>query len=95
MAKMQNLTAVEEEMFKFLRNSFDVSPRKLKPELEKFLQKIKHLEGNRFETRAFAYLDVVSWVESKVYEKPMGEVVHKKYLESKRRVKAERAIIKQ
>lgn len=94
MAKMQNLTMVEEEMFKFLRNSFDVSPRKLKPELEKFLQKIKHLEGNRFETRAFAYLDVVSWVESKVYEKPMGDVVHAKYLESKRRVKTDRTTAK-
>lgn len=85
MAKMKNLTVVEEEMFKFLRNSFDVSPRKLKPEFEKFLNKIKHLEKNRFETRAFAYLDVISWVESKVYEKPMGEVVYGKYLESKRR----------
>lgn len=86
MAKMKNLTVVEEEMFKFLRYTFDISPRKLKPELEKFLHKIKHLEGNRFETRAFAYLDVISWVESKVYEKPMGSVVYGKYLESKRRI---------
>jgi tetratricopeptide (TPR) repeat protein len=83
MAKMQNLTVVEEEMFKFLRHSFGVSPRKMKPELETFLDKIKHLEKNRFETRAFAYLDVISWVESKVYEKPMSEIIHQKYLESK------------
>jgi hypothetical protein len=62
MAKMKNLTVVEEEMFRFLRNSFDVSPRLLKPELEKFLNKIKHLEDSRFETRAFAYLDVIAWV---------------------------------
>lgn len=85
-AKMQNLTVVEEEMFRFLRNSFDVSPRLLKPELEKFLNKIKHLEESRFETRAFAYLDVISWVESKVYNKTMGQVIHEKYLKSKKRV---------
>jgi hypothetical protein len=85
MAKMKNLTVVEEEMFKFIRNSFDVSPRKLKPELEKFLHKIKHLEKDRFETRSFAYLDVISWVESKVYEKPMGTIIHEKYLQSKRK----------
>ncbi len=85
MAKMKNLTVVEEAMFRFLRQSFDVSPRKLKPELEKFLQKIKHLEKDRFQTRAFAYLDIISWVESKVYEKPMSEIIHKKYLDSKRR----------
>jgi hypothetical protein len=84
MAKMKNLTVVEEEMFRFIRNSFSSSPRKLKPELEKFLNKIKHLEKNRFETRAFAYLDIISWVESKVFEKPMSEVIHNKYQESKR-----------
>ena len=85
MAKMKNLTVVEEEMFRFLRHSFNVSPKKLKPELEKFLDKIKHLEKNRFETRAFAYLDIISWVESKVYNKPMSEIIFEKYLKRKKR----------
>ncbi len=85
MAKMKNLTVVEEEMFRFIRHSFGLSPRKLKPELEKFLQKIKHLEKNRFETRAFAYLDIISWVESKVFEKPMNRVINEKYLASRKR----------
>ncbi len=85
MAKMKNLTVVEEEMFRFVRQSFGVHPRLLKPELEKFLNKIKHLEKNRFETRAFAYLDVISWVESKVYNKPMSEIIYSKYLKSKRK----------
>lgn len=88
MAKMENLTVVEEAMFSFLRHSFhNIPARRLKPELEAFLQKIKHLEKNRFETRAFAYLDIISWVESKVYAKPMSEIIHNKYLQSKRRMK--------
>ena len=85
MSKMENLTVVEEEMFKFLRNSFHVSRHKLKPELEKFLAKTKALEKNRFETRSFAYLDVISWVESKVYQKSMSEIIHEKYLASTKR----------
>ncbi|MEO6613761.1 MAG: hypothetical protein ABIT05_13300 [Chitinophagaceae bacterium] len=85
MAKMKNLTAVEEAMFKFLRQSIPLSPRQLRPELEKFLHTIKHLEKDRFETRAFAYLDIISWVESKVYGKPMGTIIHEKYLQSKRK----------
>ncbi len=85
MAKMKNLTVVEEEMFRFIRHSFGVSPRKMKPELEKFLHKIKHLEKDRFETRAFAYLDIISWVESKVYEKPMATIIHEKYKSSRKR----------
>jgi hypothetical protein len=86
MAKKENLTVVEEEMFKFLRKSFHVGRNKLQQELEKFLDKIKGLEKNRFETRAFAYLDIISWVESKVYKKTMGEILQDKYKESKKRV---------
>jgi hypothetical protein len=85
MAKMKNLTVVEEEMFRFLRNSFNVSPRKLKPELEKFLYKIKHLEKNRFQTRSFAYLDVISWIESKVNEKPLSAIIQEKCLTSRKK----------
>jgi hypothetical protein len=85
MAKMNNLTVVEEAMFRFLRSSFPLSPRELQPEFEKLLHTIKHLEKNRFETRAFAYLDIISWIESKVYNKPMGVIIHEKYLLSKRR----------
>jgi hypothetical protein len=84
-AKMENLTVVEQEIFKFFRKSLAVSNREIKPELEKFLGKIKHLEKNRFETRAFAYLDIISWLESKVYNKSMSKVIHEKYMESKRK----------
>lgn len=85
MAKMENLTIVEEEMFKFLRNSFHVHRQRLKPELEKFLLNIKKLEKNRFQTRSFAYLDVISWVESKVSGKTMGSIIREKYLQGKQR----------
>ena len=85
MAKMKNLTVVEEAMFKFLRQTLPLSPRQLKPEIEKLLHTIKHLEKNRFETRAFAYLDIISWVESKVFDKTMGGIIQEKYLQSKRK----------
>jgi len=84
MAKMQNLSLVEEEMFKFLKNSFYLSARKLQPEFEKLLNKIKHLEKSRFETRAFAYLDIISWLESKVYNKPVYQIMRERYLTGKR-----------
>jgi len=88
MAKKQNVTVLEEEMFKFLRHSFHLPRTKLKSELETFLQKIKKFEKNRFETRAFAYLDIISWVESKVYQRPMATIIHDKYLQRKKRVYA-------
>ena len=86
MAKMKNLTVIEEETFKFLRKSFHVPRQSLKPELEKFLNAIKKFEKSRFETRAFAYLDIVSWVESKLYDKSISQIIREKYLASNRRL---------
>ena len=86
MAKMQNLTVVEEEMFRFLRSTFKVPRSKLRPELEKLLNTIKLLEKSRFETRSFAYLDIISWLESKISGKSMSDVILSKYLQNKRKV---------
>jgi len=83
MSRMDNMTVVEEEMFKFLKNNVYESAAKLKPGLEQFLQNVKRLETDRYETRVFSYLDIISWVESKVYDKPMSVIIHEKYLQSR------------
>ena len=79
MAKMGNMSGVEEEMFKFLRRSFDVGAKALKPEFEKLLEKLKQYEGNPLETRAFSYLDVISWLESKINNVDVQDVIREKY----------------
>jgi len=80
MAKMHNLSVVEEEMFKFLRKALTLSPKQLKPEFEKLLNKLKQFENRRFETRAFMYLDVISWLESKISGVQVQEITQQKYL---------------
>ena len=85
MARMEHLTIVDTEILKFLRQSFQMTRSRFKPELEKFLLKNKYLEKNRFETRTFAYLDIMSWVESKVEHKTMSEIIRAKFKKSKRR----------
>jgi len=85
MAKMESLSAVEEEMFHFLRRSFQVNAHALKPEFEKLLDKLKRFENNPLETRAFSYLDVISWLESKINNVPVQEVIREKYLQSKKK----------
>jgi hypothetical protein len=88
MARRERLTRVEEEMFRFLRTSFQTTRQGLRTEFEKFLDKIRRFEHNRYEARAFVYLDLVSWVESKVYQRPMSEIVAEKYRSSKRKLQA-------
>ena len=80
---MKNLSAVEEEMFRFLRQSFKLSPDQIKPSFEKLLQRIRKYEGNRFETRAFVYLDVLSWLESKIENIRVQDIIHEKFKRKK------------
>jgi hypothetical protein len=80
MVKMKNLTLLEEEILRFLRRSQHISPYNVKVELEKFLHQIKRFEKNRFQTRVFVYLDITSWIESKVKNKPVSEIIKHKYL---------------
>ena len=79
MAKMENLSKVEEEMFTFLRHSFQVGAHALKPGFEKLLVKLKKYEGHPLESRAFAYLDVISWLESKINDVHVQDVIREKY----------------
>jgi hypothetical protein len=82
MSKMQNLSTVEEEIFAFLKRSFRLSSRQLKPQFEKLLVTLKNLEKNRLESRAFMYLDIISWLESKIDNKPVQDIIRQKYLNS-------------
>lgn len=87
MAKMENLSKVEEEMFRFLRNAFKFNAKTIRPEFEKLLNKLKRYQHNRLEARAFAYLDVISWLESKLYGINVQDVIRKKYLRTTRSTK--------
>jgi hypothetical protein len=87
MAKMKNFTGVDEAIFRFLRRTFHTPSRQLTPYLKELLLEIKGLEKDRFQTRTLAYLDIISWVESKVYRMPLEQVIHEKYLASKHRTK--------
>ncbi|MGI8598602.1 MAG: hypothetical protein ACR2KB_05030 [Chitinophagaceae bacterium] len=78
MAKMENITRIEEEILKFVRRSF-INSYQLKTELEPFLVKIRKYEKDRFQTRVFVYLDIIAWVESKIYKKPLSEIMNQKY----------------
>jgi hypothetical protein len=80
MARMENLSRVEEEIFRFLRKSFELSPKELKPEFGYLLERLRTYQMNRFETRAFVYLDVISWLESKIRGVPVQKIIREKFL---------------
>ncbi len=82
MAKMENLTAVEEAIFKFIRKSFTLNVKKIKPELEKLLTVLRQKQKSRYEKRSFIYLDFISWLESKIDNVPVQHVIRKSFIRS-------------
>lgn len=80
MSKMENLTHVEEAMFRFLKATFHLSVKNMEPHFQKLLRQLKPYEGKSAEARAFAYLDVISWLESKLAGVPVETIIRQKYL---------------
>jgi tetratricopeptide (TPR) repeat protein len=85
MAKMQNLSAAEEAVFSFLKKSFHSAPNQVKPLFQNLLTQLKEMANDRLETRAFMYLDFISWLESKIQRKPVQSIIRQKFLEAKKR----------
>lgn len=74
MAKMKSLSIVEEEIFRFIRKSFSLSPQKLIPAFKSLKEKLIQLQGNPLESRSFMYLDIISWLESRIEGVPVQQV---------------------
>ncbi|NNK86858.1 MAG: hypothetical protein HKO90_01120 [Flavobacteriaceae bacterium] len=77
--KMEDLYEVQKEMIKFLRRLGDIYPHELKGEFEKLLNKLREYEDHPYERRAFLYLDIISWLESKIKNKFVGEIIREKF----------------
>lgn len=78
--KMNELHEVQREMIRFLRNLDlgNVYPHQLKTEFKKLHGRLKNYEDHPYEKRAFLYLDIISWLESKIENRPVSEIVTKK-----------------
>jgi tetratricopeptide (TPR) repeat protein len=86
MSKMENLSFVEEEIFAFLREALRLTPHRLKPAFEALLLRLKSMKKSPYELRAFAYLDIVSWLESKVHNVPLQTILKNRYLHAQKAV---------
>jgi hypothetical protein len=85
MANMKNLSTVEEEVFRFLRKSFHLSQHQLKDAFQRLHDKLVKHEHSRTESRSYMYLDIISWLESKIKNLPVQTVIRDKYMISAKR----------
>lgn len=78
--KMNDLHEVQREMIRFLRNLDlgNVYPQQIKGEFKKLHKRLQAYEDHPYEKRAYLYLDIISWLESKIEDRPVGDIVREK-----------------
>ncbi len=77
--KMNDLNSVQEEILKFLRNLRSVDTQFLKKEFVKLRDRLLEIQKKPYQRRAFLYLDIIGWLESKIEEKPVQDIIKRRF----------------
>ena len=78
--KMNDMHEVQREMIKFLRRLGDIFPSEIKEEFKKLRKQLEVYENDPYERRAFLYLDILSWLDSRIENRPVADIIRKKAL---------------
>jgi len=76
--KMNDLHEVQKEIIRFLKNLSNLYPGDIKKEFIKMRERFIELEKNTYEKRAFLYLDIISWLESKIENRKISDIIKEK-----------------
>lgn len=79
-ATHRDLGMVMEEIMRFLRKNLYSDPKQLREAFIELKDKLVEVSKNPYEKRSFLYLDIISWLESKIQGRPVQDVIHEKYL---------------
>ncbi len=77
--KMRDMTEMKREVFAFLRKLGSAGPMGIKKELKVLYEHLKPYENHHYERRTFYYLDLMSWLESKITGRNFGDIVRSKF----------------
>lgn len=80
LAKMEDTGMVQKEIFRFLRRIPRMREVEVKAEFIFLKEKLLKLESDPYERRPFLYLDIISWLESKIEDRPVQDIIRGKYL---------------
>ncbi len=82
LAKMEDLNLVQTEILNFLRQALYMDQKNLEKIFVKLKYRFELLRDHPFEKRSFLYLDIISWLESKISKKHISEIIREKFLKS-------------
>jgi hypothetical protein len=76
--KMNDLHEVQKEIIRFLKKLNSIYPSDIKKEFIRMKERFIELEKNKYEKRAFLYLDIISWLESKIENRKISDIIKEK-----------------
>ncbi len=79
LGKMNDQQQMQVAIFRFLRTVGDLNPRELKNAFVALKNQLTTIATNPFERRPFMYLDIISWLESKIENRPVQEIMQRKF----------------
>ena len=79
LSKMDSLDEVQLEILRFLRKSLTSRPRDTIQSFKELKDKLEEVSTHKYAKRSYQYLDIVSWLESKIKRKPVEHIVQKKF----------------
>ncbi len=78
--KMNELHLVQKKFIIFLRSLSNIYPHELKAAFVKLHKELKVFENHPYEKRSFMYLDIISWLESKIENVSVESIIKRKAL---------------
>ncbi|MDN5200701.1 hypothetical protein QQ008_05000 [Fulvivirgaceae bacterium BMA10] len=75
MIKKENLYLFQRYILKFLKNLNNIKPDQLNDAFITLRNQLLPLKKNPYEKRAFNYFDIISWLESKIHNRPVQDVI--------------------
>ena len=76
---MDDQQPMQVEIFRFLRNVGSIAPHQMRDAFIALKDKLMVIAANPFESRPFLYLDIISWLESKISNVPVQDVMKQKF----------------
>ena len=76
--KMNELHLVQQKFISFLRNLSNIYPHELKNAFKDLHRELKVFENHPYEKRSFMYLDIISWLESKIDNVSVESIIKRK-----------------
>ncbi len=76
--KMEDLQQVQQSVLNFIRRSVYMDRKDMKPHFDKLKQELENILYDKYESRPLLYLDLHSWLQSKIEDRPVEEVIQEK-----------------